>query len=68
MCLHARDLPCEGIIIGRAAAPVAALIDLDDTASQEHHAQLFLHVLAHDGVRRGISAVILDYHLEGDDG
>ena len=64
MCLHARELPCEGI--GRVAAPVSALIDLDDTASQQHTTHLFFHVLLHNGVRRGISTIILDYHLGGD--
>jgi hypothetical protein len=66
MCLHARDLPCEGII-GKVAAPASALIDLDDTGSQhQQHTQLFLDVLLHNGIRRGISAIILDYHLGGD--
>lgn len=64
MCLHARDLPCERII-SRVAARASALIDLDDTASQEH-TQLFLDVLLHNGIRRGISSIILDYHLGGD--
>lgn len=66
MCLHARDLPCERII-GKVVAPVSELIDLDDTASQQQqHTQLFLDVLLHNGIRRGISAIILDYHLGGD--
>lgn len=63
MCLHARELPCEAI--GRVATRVSALIDLDDIGSQEHTHLLF-HVLSHDGVRRRISTIFLDYHLGGD--
>ena len=63
MCLHVKEILCEGL--GRVAAHISSLLALDDIGAQQH-TMLLLLVLPHNGVLHGSSTIFLEHHLGGD--